>query len=629
MQRLAIRCAFISLLLSSLLDSARAASDPDTGSDLPNILWITSEDNSFEWLGSYDNEQAHTPRLDALAKGGIQFNRAYSNAPVCAVARSTLLFSNYAVTMGTQHMRSRYKIPQKLKPYVHYLRSLGYYCTNNSKTDYNRAGNDRRIWNQCDNRAHYKNRPKGSPFFAIFNLTICHESSLFPKRVASNRKQGAIPKQSRLSPSEVELPPYLPDIPEMRSDFAIYHDNVTAMDKGVGALLDELKAQGLAEDTIVFYYSDHGGPTPRGKRYLTDTGTRVPLIVHFPEKWQHLSPFSSGEQVDELVAFVDFAPTILSLCGMERPKQMQGRPFLGPYRMEPAKDAEVFLFGDRFDELLGMRRGITDGRFKYIRCFTPYYPAAPYSYYSFGMPSWKAWQEAWESGKLADEFNALWEAPQPNERLYDLTADPWEINNLADDPQHAERLKAMKDRLKRKMIESYDTGLICEPLFDSVAGEGTVYKFAHGAAFDAQEVADLAFLASEGDRENLPNLMAAMMKDNSIHQYWGIVGCTVLGEQASAAKMQISELLSHAEPVIRISAAYALHELGEIEKGKQALIAELDEPIGNAAGLMLVQSISMVDAFDDVPRKWIKKTLEEPGADVYLKRFAGRLKQGS
>ena len=193
----------------------------------PNIVWIVSEDNSSHWIGCYGNEQAQTPRIDQLAKEGVLFEHAYSNAPVCAVARATILTGTYSPTLGTQHMRSRHKIPKKYRPNVEYLRAAGYYCTNASKTDYNFEGKDGSYWDESSRKAHYKNRPKGKPFFAIFNLGVCHESSLFKKGAAE-------PK--RLKPAEIDLPPYLPDLPEIRKDYARYHDRITQMDGQVGKI---------------------------------------------------------------------------------------------------------------------------------------------------------------------------------------------------------------------------------------------------------------------------------------------------------------------------------------------------------------------------------------------------------
>ena len=366
-------------------------------------------------------------------------------------------------------MRSRHKIPAKYLPYVSYLKKQGYYCTNRSKTDYNFEGNDKAMWDQCSGSAHYKTRPDGAPFFAIFNLTVSHESSLFPDRIAINREKDLIPQKPRVKPADVDLPPYLPDLPEIRSDIAIYHDSMTALDTQIGAILKELKDSGLAENTIIFYYSDHGGVTPRGKRYLKDTGVKVPMILHFPNKWKSLSPFKDGDKVDEIVSFVDLAPTLLSLLDVDKPTHMQGRAFLGKKRTAPPEQQFALLYADRFDEFYGMRRGITDGRWKYIRRFTPHLPAAPYSYFQFSQAGWTAWQKAWQDGKLTKQFKTIWEEEQATEELFDTQADPWEIKNLATDPAHQKQLSAMRNQLQKAMIEAKDTGLIPEPMFHELS----------------------------------------------------------------------------------------------------------------------------------------------------------------
>ncbi|WP_367873978.1 sulfatase [Luteolibacter sp. Populi] len=488
----------------------------------PNILWITSEDNASHWLGCYGNKDASTPRLDELAGAGVKFTRAYSNAPVCAVARSTILNGTYAVSQGTQHMRSRPRIPASFKPYVAYLREQGYHCTNNSKTDYNFKGDDAALWDASSGKAHYKDRPDGKPFMAVFNLTVTHESNLFPAQVGKNRRNDVIPATPRLSSADLTLPPYQPDLPEFRSDTAIYHDCISAMDRQVGKLLDELQALGLADDTIVFYYSDHGGAMARGKRYLQDTGTRVPLIVRFPEKWQHLSPVKPGSEVAELVSFVDLAPTLLSLCGIETPGQMQGRPFLGKHRA--TAKPEVFLFADRFDDTPGMRRGITDGRFKYIRCFTPHLPGAPYSSYALGQPSWKAWQEAWQNGKLEGGFKNLWEPGQPVESLFDTQSDPWEVTDIASQPEQAGRLAAMRERLKALMIETRDTGVVPEAMWADLIKGGTIHDAVRADGFDQAKLVELAFLATTPG-EALPTpLMEALESPLPAERHWAELG---------------------------------------------------------------------------------------------------------
>ena len=482
----------------------------------PNILWITSEDNAAHWLGCYGNKQASTPRLDRLAGEGLRFTRAYANGPVCAVARSTILMGAYATTMGTQHMRSRYPLPADFKPYVTLLREAGYYCTNNSKTDYNFQGKDAALWDECSGKAHYRNRPAGKPFMAVFNLTITHESQLFPGNVEKNRRSGEIPGTPRVDPAAVKLPPSQPDLPEMRTDAAVYHDCVSAMDKKAGALLDELERAGLADDTIVFYYADHGGAMARGKRYLEDSGVRVPMLVRIPEKWKGLAPWQPGSTVDEPVAFVDLAPTVLSLAGLEAPASTQGRAFLGANRGQP-RDVE-FLFGDRFDENPGMRRAVTDGKYKYIRCFTPHLPATPYCEYPLGQPSWKAWKEAAAAGKVSGYHLELWQSPRPVEYLFDLESDPWEINNLGADPAHAIALEAMRNRLKHVMITTKDTGVVPEDLWKEITRSSTLRRFVVEAGEAHRRWVELAFLATSG--QPFASWPKGSVGDTKVDAYW-------------------------------------------------------------------------------------------------------------
>jgi N-sulfoglucosamine sulfohydrolase len=611
--------ASLLFLFVGFLPVARAA-------DRPNLLWIVSEDNAWNWLGCYGNKLAATPRLDALAKDGVLFTHAYSNAPVCAVARSTILNGAYAVTQGTQHMRSRHPIPEQYKPYVAYLREQGYYCTNNAKTDYNFKGKDGAIWDACSGKATYERRPEGKPFFAIFNLEVSHESSLFPAKIASNRKNGTIPQTPRVDPSKVELPPYLPELPEIRSDIAIYHDNIAALDKQVGRLLDELKDAGLADDTIIFYYADHGGITPRGKRYLEDTGVRVPMMVHVPEKWKSLSPFLAGEKVDEMVAFVDLAPTLLSLVGLEKPAQMQGRAFLGPKRVEPAKDPVIFFYGDRFDEVYGMRRAISDAKWKYIRCFTPNLPAAPYSMYSLGQSGWSAWQKAWKDGKLKPPFNAIWESPQPVERLFDLTNDPMEIHDLANDSAQAGRLAEMRERLKKQMIDVADTGIIPEPMFAELSPGKPVASYFAARKADIPELVSLAFSATAAKKDDLPKFVSQFTSEDPITRYWALQGCVNLGTAAVSAADALKKLTEDPSSPVRVAAGNALFALGQKDEGKAVVIAELDRTTESAALQNCACVLTTMDALGEISDAWVKRILKDDNSGEYLKRLAVRLK---
>ena len=587
-----------------------------SAADRPNIVWIVSEDNSSHWIGCYGNDQAQTPRIDALAEEGTLFESAYSNAPVCAVARATILTGVYSPTLGTQHMRSRHSIPDRYKPNAEYLRAAGYYCTNNSKTDYNFKGNDGSYWDESSNKAHYKNRPEGKPFFAIFNLTTSHESSLFNNKPAE-------PK--RLKPEEIDLPPYLPDLPEIRKDYARYHDRITQMDSEVGKIIDDLEKNGLLENTIVIYTSDHGGILPRGKRYLEETGVKIPFIVRVPEQLANLSPFKVGQRTTEPVAFIDMSPTFLSIAGVDIPEQMQGRPFLGSKRVEPAEDEMEFLFADRFDELYGMRRGLTDGKWKYIRNFNPHLPQAPYSFYQFGQPGWNAFRKAFDDGKLATEFAAIWLPPVLSEQLYDLTVDPWEINNLAADPAYAKKLFAMRSRLKDTMKEVNDTGLVPEPLFASLSKGTTIADYVQSDKFDMDAVLDLAFSASAVDEKNIPMLAAALTSEDPVQRYWATVGLMVLGEKSASQAASVEPLLNDPSPLLRTTAAEALMIWGEKDVASKALIADVDKKMDPSSLLNHLNTLRRYDLLGELPKNWGKGKNMKGGDYNYIQRFFERV----
>ncbi|NQU85405.1 MAG: sulfatase, partial [Mariniphaga sp.] len=350
--------------------------------ELPNILWITSEDNS-PFLGCYGDDFATTPNLDKLASEGFLYTHAYANAPVCAPTRNTIITGVYANSGGHEPMRSYYNMSEKIIPYPVLLRELGYYCTNNSKTDYNTNSIDpAEIWNESSRNAHYKNRKEGQPFFAVFNSTISHESSIHK----------SIPNEHlRHDPELVPLPPYHPATPEMKHDWAQYYDKVEDMDSSVGKILQELENEELAENTIVFYYGDHGGVLARSKRYVYESGTKVPFIVRIPEKYKYLFPAKEkGSKVDRLISFVDLAPTLMSIAGKPIPEFMQGNAFLGKQK---TKDPEyAYMFRGRMDERYDMSRAVRDQKFRYIRNYMPYRPYGQHLDYLWLAPSIRSWE---------------------------------------------------------------------------------------------------------------------------------------------------------------------------------------------------------------------------------------------
>ena len=572
----------------------------------PNIMWVTSEDNSYHWIGCYGNKDAKTPHIDKLAADGIRYKFAYANAPVCAVARNTLILGRYACGTGTHNMRSRYPVPDSFRTYPSFLREAGYYCVNRSKTDYNFKTDDKSHWNESSPKAHWKNRAKGQPFFAIFNTGISHESSLFLKKTEGYRKQGMIPATPSRDPASVQLPPHYPDTPEIRQDWVTYMDIVTAMDEQIGEWLQELDDEGVRDNTIVFYYSDHGGILPRAKRYINDTGTHVPLIVSFPKKWQHLAPAESGTVNDRPVAFIDLPPTVFSLAGVEIPQQFQGRAFAGKTAVE--HEPYVFLFGQRFDSrMLRFVRAVTDGEYRYIRNFHPHRHRGILAGYPHGQVGWQSLYKLKRAGALNDVQSAYWAIPQPVEELYHTAEDPWELNNLANDPNHRDRLARMRHATLNKMREIGDTGLVPESMYESISKDSTVYEYVHNEDFPYEDVLKIALAAGDGGSGVLQQLRAAMKHDHPVIRYWGATGCTIQGESASSAGNQLRKLLEDPSPSVRVAAAEALYVIGDKQTGFDGLIdilQETDDPVVSLEALNTTQALGVMN---DVPEEvWAK-----------------------
>lgn len=529
----------------------------------PNVLWITSEDNS-PYLGCYGDPLAQTPNLDRLAAEGVRYRHAFANAPVCSSARSTLITGMYASSLGVHHHRSRVAIPAEFKSYPEHLRAAGYYCTNNSKTDYNVA-NAGKPWDESSNRAHYKNRAAGQPFFAVFNFTTSHESQVAPKPGKTT---------FRVPPEQVSLPPYHPDTPDIRRDWANYYDQMTLLDEQAGKLLAELENAGLAEDTIVFYYADHGGALPRGKRNLHDSGTRVPLIVRFPKKWAHLAPAKPGAWVDDLVSFVDLPATVFSLCGVPIPQHYEGRPFLGEQKVAPRQ--HVFLFRGRMDERYDTIRAVRDGRFRYIRNYSPHRPWGQHYSYPFQvLPSMRSWHAEFQAGRCNEAQAAYWK-PKPAEEFYCLADDPFELRNLIGQPQHATDIARLRAALRGDILATRDTGFIPEGMIPRLAGDKTIYDYAHSEAYPLERILDLADKASDGNPANLPALAAALDDPHPVLRYWAATGCLILQDKAAPAKAELLERLTDDWADVRVVAAEAVAHLGQQEAAVKALAGVLE-----------------------------------------------------
>jgi arylsulfatase A-like enzyme len=430
----------------------------------PNIVWISNEDMSPH-LGAYGDRIARTPVLDRLAKESLRFTHAFTTAPVCAPSRAAIITGMYQTTLGAQHMRTTEdRVPELPGPYLavppfyvkafpEYLRAAGYFTSNRSKTDY-QFGVPFTIWDSLGEQAHWRNRTdKSQPFFSVFNLTVTHESQIFP---SSPARKG---KKLITDPAEVPVPPYYPDTPLVRQELARMYDNVADMDAQVGEVLKQLEEDGLSDDTIVFYWSDHGDGVPRAKRSLYDSGLRVPLMIRWPKRLN--PPFEPGAVSDQLVSFVDLAPTVLGLAGVEVPAHLQGRALVGP--KASAEPEFVFAARDRMDIEYDMMRSARDKRYLYIRNFVPELPYAGFIIYRNQSDIMQEWFRLQAERKLTGPA-ALWmRTSRPAEELYDTVADPHQINNLSADPAQRARLERMRQAVSAWMTRSNDQGLVNEP----------------------------------------------------------------------------------------------------------------------------------------------------------------------
>jgi uncharacterized sulfatase len=395
-----------------------------------------------------------TPNIDRLASEGCRYTRCFTHAGVCAPSRSGLITGMYPTTMGTQFMRCKGVPPAYVKCFTEYLRAAGYYCTNDSKTDYN-FDPPLTAWDDSRRGAHWRNRPsKETPFFAVINLTTTHESQIrLPQRQLETRRATLKPNELH-DPAKAPLPPYYPDTPVVRRDMANYYDNVTFTDKRVGEILKDLEDDGLAESTIVFFWGDHGRGLPRHKRWIYDSGIHCPLVIRWPGKLQ------PGSTSDELVAFIDFAPTMLSLAGVPIPKHMQGRAFLGEQAGPPRE--YIYAARDRMDETLDIIRAVRDKRFKYIRNYRPDLPYAQPITYMDQMPTMQEWRRLAAAGQLEGPQAIFFQPTKPVEELYDTEADAHEVHNLAGDPKYADALARLRAAHEKWREETGDLGLIPE-----------------------------------------------------------------------------------------------------------------------------------------------------------------------
>ena len=555
-----------------------AIGDVSSAAGRPNILWLSCEDISPH-LQCYGYPNATTPNLDAFAKEGVRYTHAFVTAGVCAPCRSAIITGMYQTSIGTQHMRCSAKLPDHVRPFTKWLREAGYYCTNNSKQDY-QFKTPSGTWDVSNAKAHWKNRPKDKPFFAVFNYGGCHESG-----IASEGKYKTVTKGLKPHDRDVvvkSLPPYYPDTPIVRDDWGRYYDVITAMDRWVAEKLEELDEAGLADDTIVVYWSDHGVGLPRAKRWLYDSGMHVPLIVRVPEKFRIDGQGKPGQVSDQLVSLIDLGPTVLNLAGVAVPSHMQGLAFLGP--KTPSPRDYVYGARDRMDERYDIIRAVRDRRFKYIRNYEPF---KTYYQYMNTPEKGRLMREIRRVEALSDISPGVARFLEPikaKEELYDTDADPHEMHNLAADPMFAAELKRMRQAHLDWVLQTRDLGLVPEAEINARQAKlGSAWAILSNpdAGDLISKLRDAASLSLDGPKA-AAKMIETLHEEDATIRYWACVGLgniarEIPASQKDEAAIGLQVCLKDKSENVRVAAARALCHMDFAEEALPVLVEVLDD----------------------------------------------------
>ena len=536
---------FVTILLSLIFLSCK------NNNSKPNILWIVTEDNSIHYMNLYTEGGAEMSQINALAAQGIVFDNAFSNSPVCSVARSTLITGVYAPRVGTQYHRrmNRVKLPDGVKPLPVYLKEAGYYTTNNAKEDYNFI-KDGEIWNESSGKATYKNRKENQPFFHVQNFHNTHEGQLhFNKQ----HLEEAL-KNNNLD--SITPFPYHPDTPTFRYTQSLLHNHHKDVDKEIEKFIDDLENEGLLDDTIIFYYGDHGGVLPRSKGYIYESGLNVPLVVKVPKKFKKLSPYKTGTRTSTFVEFVDLVPTVLSLAGIDIPKSIDGKAFLGKKlkKSELEKRNSAFGYADRFDEKYDLVRSIRKGKYKYMRNYQPFNVDGLYNFYRYKMLAYKEWYTLFQDGKLNDIQSQFFKPKSP-ESLYNIEEDPHETTNLANDIAYNDILLTMREDLNNLLMSINDLSFLPEPYFLKNGIDDVVEYSAQNKTL-IKKLIETSNLQLKDYDEVSSQIKKALDHDNPWVRYWGLIVCSSFGSKAMENKDKINVIFENdSENLVRMRAA--------------------------------------------------------------------------
>ncbi len=532
----------------------------------PNILWLSIEDTSPQFIGCYGNSAAKTPVIDALASKGVRFTAAFATGAVCSPTRFSIITGVRSYEAGTGHHRSAYPIPDFIKGFPSYLRHAGYYTSNNVKTDYNTEAEKRIIsesWNESSNKAGWWNRKPGQPFFSVVNFMESHQSRTMTipynnyVRTVYNRLSAA----ERIGDNDFEMPPFYKDSPEMRRQVARIYNSLKLTDNLIGQVLDRLKQDHLMDSTIIFFFGDHGEGMPRAKTNGIGLGYHVPFVIWFPPIYQHLSPWKSEIVTDELINFEDLAPTVLSLAGIQAPDYMKGRALAGKYRT--AEKLFVFCSTDRSDESTDLVRSVTDGRYIYSRNFMAAIPETRWIEYQEVSDITKQIRKDFATGNL-NELQGKTMAKRPAEFLYDLEKDPWELKNLADDKSAQKILEKMRKALEANITASRDILFLPEDQLASISSKSTPYEYRlKEEQYPLKRIYAAASLSGFTGTSIAAHQVKLLDDKNEIVRYWAITGLQAQPRELLKKHLQRLQLaLSDAYAPVQILAAAILYNLG-------------------------------------------------------------------
>ena len=527
----------------------------------PNILWITIEDTSPQFIGCYGNKDARTPNIDDLASSGIRFSNAFACGSVSSASRSCLITGVKTYNTGTGNHRSNYPIPDYIKGFPFFMKKEGYYTSNNSKTDYNILNEKdfiKETWNESSDKAGWWNRKPGQPFFAVFNFMESHQSRTMTESYDWYLKKviDALPLKDRIGDNEFQMPPIYYDSPEMRKQFARVYNSIKLMDNRVGELLEKLSKDHLRDSTIIFFFADHGEGEPRGKTNGINLSYRVPFVIWIPEMYKELSPWGkSGIVTDELIDFHDLAPTLISLAGGKVPEYLKGRVLMGENRTKETD--HLILSSDRSDNGIDLIRNVTNGKFIYSRNFMPFMPELRYIQYMEIGEIKQQMRKDLADNKLNPLQRSLFE-DRPTEFLYNIENDLWETKNLVNDKAYKSILDKMRNQLKNEMLQSRDIMLLPEYEIAIISKTKPPYEYRlDDKNFPITEIYKAAELSGIRSAEVAKQQISMLTNSNKIVRYWAILG---LRSQPSALLKPYSKQLLKAmedtyPPVAAIASA--------------------------------------------------------------------------